>query len=287
MQTVTVLGASSFVGKFLLPLLIEKGFFVQALSRKAVDSPQVNIAWHQIVANGDDEGLALSEIAIHLAPIWTLPDYLPQLVKLGLKRLIVFSSTSRFTKIHSQSAAEQQWVAKVIAAEQAVAGFCEQHQIQWTILRPTLIYGDLHANDYSMMGKGLASIVKFINWFQIFPLAGSGKGLRQPVYAGDLARACLNTLNNPNTYAKSYNLSGGEIIDYRQMVIRIFDKLQRKPRLITLPVIMIRALLALIKLAPRYRFLTLEMANRMNQDMVFEHQEAYRDFGYQPKKFLE
>jgi hypothetical protein len=41
----------------------------------------------------------------------------------------------------------------------------------------------------------------------------------------------------------------------------------------------------LARLHPRFAHLTPDMARRMEADLVFEHSEASRDFGYAPGKF--
>jgi hypothetical protein len=51
-----------------------------------------------------EPGLEPVAILIHAAPIWLLPQVLPRLADLGLRRLVAFSSTGRFTKLDSTNA---------------------------------------------------------------------------------------------------------------------------------------------------------------------------------------
>jgi hypothetical protein len=44
--------------------------------------------------------------------------------------------------------------------------------------------------------------------------------------------------------------------------------------------------LLLLRMLPRYRHWSAAMAQRMNQDLVFEHTEAARDLGFAPRGFL-
>ena len=46
-----------------------------------------------------------------------------------------------------------------------------------------------------------------------------------------------------------------------------------------------RGLIAMVSLLPRCRYVSGEMAQRMNMDLCFDHSEATRDFGYAPRKF--
>jgi hypothetical protein len=42
---------------------------------------------------------------------------------------------------------------------------------------------------------------------------------------------------------------------------------------------------ATLRCLPRYRGLNVEMAERMNRDLVYEHEDATRDLGYTPRPF--
>jgi nucleoside-diphosphate-sugar epimerase len=68
------------------------------------------------------------------------------------------------------------------------------------------------------------------------------------VHADDLAKACLAVMDHSTTYEKAYNLSGGEILSYRDMIIRIFLSLKQKPILITIPLPLFRTVISLLKI---------------------------------------
>ena len=57
------------------------------------------------------------------------------------RRIVVFSSTSRFTKVDSGDRAEIDVVALLSDAEERVVNWAIHYDIEWVILRPTLIYG--------------------------------------------------------------------------------------------------------------------------------------------------
>ncbi len=132
--------------------------------------------------------------------------------------------------------------------------------------------------------QNVSFIARVVRRCRFFPLAGRGSGLRQPVHAEDLASACLAVLDNPRTFAKSYDLSGGEILSYREMVERVFQGLGLAPRILTVPVPVLRWFIRVIRILPRFRKLTPEMASRMNMDLCFDHAEATSDFQFTPRK---
>ncbi|HVO94993.1 MAG TPA: NAD-dependent epimerase/dehydratase family protein, partial [Terriglobales bacterium] len=219
-----------------------------------------------------------AEGLIHLAPLILLPPLLPRLEKLGVKRIIAFGSTSRFTKQNSSDPDERAFARDLAAAEETIAKFCAERSISWTIFRPTLIYG-------CGMDRNITIITKFIRQFGFFPLIGEGNGLRQPVHADDLASACMAVLDNPLIFNRAYDLSGGETLKYRKMVERIFQALGKPARFLRIPLPLFVGLMHIASLLPRYRFLSGEMVRRMNQDLCFDHAEASRDFDYSPRGF--
>ena len=69
------------------------------------------------------------------------------------------------------------------------------------------------------------------------------------------------------------------------MLERIFLAQGRQPRVLPLPAALYRIAIAAARLLPRYRSLTPAVADRMNQDMVFDYAAATRDFGFKPRGF--
>jgi nucleoside-diphosphate-sugar epimerase len=279
-ERVCVTGATSTIGPFLLPMLREKGFSVLILGRNPVQGTSSD-SWHYVdLANrAADLGEIQADVLIHTASLWLLPGWLEKFYACGVRRLIAFSSTSRFTKQTSASRYELDVVGKLAAAEDQVAADCERLGIAWTIFRPTLIYGGKGSD------RNVADIARLIHRFGFFPLCGAGRGLRQPVNARDLAVACVQSLSQVKTYNKAYNLSGGETLAYVDMVRRIFEALGRRPVLLRIPLAAFRVAVLLARLHPRFAHLTPDMALRMQADLVFDHTEASRDFGYSPGQF--
>lgn len=284
-RSVIVSGATSQVGRFLLPRLAQAGYRVIALSRDGAPAWQGEqageIFWLKADIRDTAAIIALpsANCLIHLAPLAILPEQIEAFSAIGVKRVIAFSSSSRHSKATSPIAAERAFAERLVASEAALDGCCRHHGIRWTIFRPTLIYG-------RGMDRNITLIRRLVKMAGFFPLLGDGSGLRQPVHADDLAAACVAALANPRTYDKAYDLSGGETLTYRAMVGRIFHSLSHKPRFLNIPLALFGPALRALSLIPRYRDFNIAMAQRMNQDLIYEHGEATRDFGYQPKKFM-
>jgi nucleoside-diphosphate-sugar epimerase len=255
-------------------MLRDAGWRVVAFSRRAAESG-LGVEWRQLPFT---EVTAEISHWICVAPIWVLPDYFKLIETSGARRVVVLSSTSRFTKVGSGDTAEQVTAAKLIDGEARLQAWAESCGVEWVILRPTLIYG---------LGrdKNISEIARFIRRFGFFPVLCEAKGQRQPIHAEDVAGPCLAALQGSAVSNRSYNISGGETLIYREMVARVFAALGRRPRLLTVPLWAFRLAVTTMRCLPRYRQWSSAMAERMNRDLVFDHAEAARDLGFKPRAF--
>jgi len=283
---VGVIGANSLVGASLLPLLIDEGWQVKAFSRNSIESRNDGVVWSRLSPDVSPSLRATDptcevDIAywICLAPIWVLSEHFNLLEAYGVRRIVALSSTSRFTKDHSSDLKEQALAQRFTNAEAALTEWAGNRGIEWVILRPTLIYG---------LGrdKNITEIARFINRFGFFPRFGKALGLRQPIHVHDVAAACLKALHLPVSGNKAYNISGAEILTYRDMVIRIFNAMGRNPLMFPVPLVAFRIAVGLLRSFPRYRNWSVAMAERMNSDMVFDHSDAELDLTFRPRAFM-
>lgn len=274
--TVAVLGATSFVGQFLLDVLRAARRPVLAVSR----APHADGA-------GDVRWLKAADLPVHvprvaewvsLMPIEAVKGYLPVFEQAGVRRLVALSTTSVFTKGNSPDARERAAVERIRAVEEGLMEWARGADVECVVLRPTMVYG-------AGLDHNVARIGRFIERFGFFPLVGRGQGLRQPVHAADVAAACLSALMAPGVGGRFLTLSGAEVLSYAEMVRRVARARGRRPVLLPCPVWGFRMALALGGLLPNLRGLNAAMAARMTTDMVFPHDEARALLGFDPRPF--
>nr|WP_079607555.1 epimerase [Bradyrhizobium erythrophlei] len=270
-----VIGGTGLVGGYIVEHLVRRGERPSALSRSEQGRPSID--WFR----GDLE----KPDTLNFPPFATLyctadaillANALPRLLNPSLQRLVAFSSTSVITKRDSEVPAEWETIRKLAGAERTIAAACEQHNVGWTILRPTLIYTEGRDTNITPLSR-------LIRRFGFMPLVGGGPGLRQPVHAEDLAIGAVAAASSPAAVNKIYSLPGGETLTYREMVGRIFDGLRLPRRTISAPPFLWRTGFVLAK--PLFPSANVAMGIRMMKDMTFDSAPAVRDFGWKPRKF--
>jgi nucleoside-diphosphate-sugar epimerase len=271
-----VIGATGIVGGYILKNLVHRGERPIALSRSRRDST-ADVEWFE----GDlsaPQMLKLPPFSILYctAHAGLMAAALSHLSGASLTRVVAFTSTSIVTKATSQIDAERESVLRWAAAEQQLIVACERLGIQWTVLRPTIIYDE--GRD-----ANITRLSRLIERLGFMPLAGSGSGLRQPVHAEDLAAGAVAAAASSAAANKIYAIPGRDTITYREMVGRIFDGMDRRRRIVAVPPTLWRTAFALAK--PFISNANVAMGNRMAMDMIFDATPAVQDFGWNPREF--
>lgn len=274
-----VIGARSLIGRRLRDIAGRWPGAVRFTSRRAIDDQSLILDFE--APEDFDPGMDFSTVIV-CTPIWLLDDgLLRRLVRLGMRRLVAFSSTSLFTKGNSETDEERDVVQKLATGEKSIIEFCERRSVAWTILRPTLIYDEGRDENVTRM----AAMIRKLGFF---PVCAPANGLRQPVHARDLAVAALVVAVTPGTENKAYNVPGGEYLTYRAMAERLFTALGRKPLIVDVPEWVWRIGFAVLDFIQPGKKLkrNIGMVTRMNQDLWFDVKPAVEDFGYAPQGFM-
>lgn len=273
-----VLGGRSFICRYLLARVQDERKDVLVLSRGA----QMSASHPSVVWRSPQEYLAAPgrvAVWISLLPISELPAYLPLVAATGVRRVVALSTTSIMSKSDSDNAAERELVARCADAERALQAWAASLGIEWVVLRPTMVYG-------GGLDRNVALISRFVRRWRFFPLLGTGRGLRQPVHADDVAAACLMASRSDVAPGKVFVVSGGEVLDYREMVTRIGAYYGLKVWFLRFPVWLFACVLRVARMLPRYRGLNASMARRMEKDLVFSHDDAKTLLSFSPRGFV-
>ncbi len=280
-KTLLVTGASSMVGGVLIDQLLDEGFSVIAVSRsKEVQRNNTRFRWfnHEYMHKVNEENFPIVHAVIHLAPIWSLPDFLPSFSRLGVKRIVALSSTSVLAKKISTDLRERDMADLLAQGEQKTIAYSCHHGIALIVIRASMIYD-------GMKDQNISRLLRFINRYGFFPLAGNGAGLRQPVHVEDVAAACVQSLDGQFAFGKTYTISGGQVLSYKDMINELFYSLSKTPRFLSIPVRGMRRAMSFVFRIVNKSNLSPAMIDRMTADLCYSHAEAAQDFAYQARPF--
>ncbi|MCX7945656.1 MAG: hypothetical protein N2557_01595 [Hydrogenophilus sp.] len=273
-----VVGARGFVGRRVVTHLRAMGWRVVAFSRNPspIEGEQgEGVVWRRWPAEGERVADGLVGW-FWLGPIWGIGEEMGRWLGRGA-RVVALSSTSVVTKAHSPSRAERALAARLRAGEERLQEMAAVSGAMATVLRATLIYGG--GED-----RNVALIARWIRRFGFFPVCGSAQGLRQPLHADDAAAMSVAAFFRPETAHRVLTVTGGETLPFREMVIRVFAALHRRPRIVPVPC------WGLAAAAEIGRWLGGEgsaaAVRRMNEDLVFEGSEAAQVLGITPRPFV-
>ena len=103
------------------------------------------------------------------------------------------------------------------------------------ILRPTLMFGWFDR-------KHLGWLSRFMQKVPVFPIPGSGRYMRQPLYVGDFANVIISCIEQ-RVPSGIFNISGHQKVDYIDMIRQIKRATGARARIIKVPYTLFHVLL--------------------------------------------
>lgn len=268
-MTILVFGGSSQIGHFSLPRLLACGEPVVAMSRRERTRP-AEVRWLQGYLPDAVPALPPLSAIVSFGPLMAFAEWLANTPLTGTPRVVATSSMSAETKRDSSVPAERDISRQLRDGETALAAACARHGCSWTVLRPTLVYG-------AGLDKSLTPMARRAMRYRLFPLP-SGRGLRQPVHADDIAQAVVAALDCPASAGRILPIGGGERLTAGEM----FSRVHRSLPLTTLPLPLPSWLLRLGRHGvPRLR----GPLHRLDADLIADNGELQRLLGIRPRPF--
>lgn len=268
MSAVLVIGGSGAVGGFLLARLRAASHELLALSR-VVRADSDGLRW---LHGGLDAALAMPDCdsIVSAGPLDQFTAWLQQAQPGRLRRVVALSSMSAASKLASSDPAERDLAARLGRAERDLTVRCGQLGVDWTVLRPTLIYG-------AGLDHSLTPLARRAQRWRLFPLLPAARGLRQPVHADDVAAACVAALSGAAA-GQVLELGGGERLSYAQMLRRVRAGLGRPTLGLPLDINLLRAVTWITGRGGG-------MVQRLKQDLVADNGPLQALLGVNPRGF--
>jgi uncharacterized protein YbjT (DUF2867 family) len=277
---VMVIGGSGFLGGYVLRQAVAAGHEVLALVRSPEAARAVaGLGAHPLAGDLDgphdlDEAFAVAR-AQALLCLASLgfghgPGIVAAAEEAGVPRAVFVSTTAVTTTLAPPTRQVR------LAAEQQI----RESGLDWTILRPTMIYGD--AGD-----RNLSRLLRLLSRAPVLPVPGTGACLHQPVHVADVAGAVLAALPRPAAIRSLYNVAGPEPLTFAGLLATCARAVGSRTRLLPVP------LPPLVTLARGYERLSAhprirpEQLLRLAEDKAFSIADTIRDLGYAPRSFAD
>jgi uncharacterized protein YbjT (DUF2867 family) len=280
-----VTGGSGFVGQRVVAAAVERGDKVIGLARSPRAAARL-AGLGAAVVDGDLDDPAATREAFATAGA----DALLNLASLDfghagtvieaahaarLRRAVFVSTATAITTLDAPSRRIG------LDAEAAI----EASGLDWTIIRPTMIYG----------GPDDRNMCRLLGWLRrcpVVPLPGGGRALHQPVHVDDLAGLLLRAVTAEAAIGSRYDAAGPCPLPLREIVREAAGALGRP--VVGVPVPLIGAarlaatagrLTATLPERRRPRLVTAAQVARLAEDKAFPIDAAVRDLGFAPRSF--
>jgi len=264
MKKVLVVGATGYLGRFVVKAFKAKGYWVRALGRsEAKLAPIKELADELFIGEVTDPGsldglcdgidAVFSSVGITRQKDGLTYNDVDYQANRNLLTLAEASDVSRFVYVHVLQAEKLQHVAMVLA-KQAFVDELERSTLDHSVIRPTGFFSDME-EFLSMARSG-----------RVY-LFGDGSNRINPIHGADLAEVCAAALTSQD---RQLDVGGPEVFTYREIAELAFDVLDKPRKISCLPSKLVSvAIGALRRLTPAKVYGPVQfMASVMTMDVI-------------------
>jgi uncharacterized protein YbjT (DUF2867 family) len=274
-----VTGGSGFLGRYVLREAASRGHVTVALARSDAAAAAVT-ALGALPVRGDlDDPPSLThafaagqcDVLVNLASLGFghAPDIVAAAEQAGIGRAVFVSTTAVTTTLSPASKRVR------LAAEQRIAA----SGLTWTVLRPTMIYGD--PGD-----RNLSRLLPLLRRAPVLPVPGAAR-LQQPVHAADVADAVLTAAGRPAAAGRIYDVAGPEPLMFTELLRAAARAVASRTRFVPVPLAPVVAAARGYELLSSNPRISVEQLRRLAEDKAFSIDDAARDLGFAPRSFAD
>ncbi len=266
-----VVGGTGFLGRHVVPALLEAGFEARVLSRRtgcdarsiAPDALRGCAAVVNLAGIKREEG-AQTFRAVHVELVERL---VAAMKEAGVRRLVHVSV------VVAREAPGLPYHHTKWQGEEAVRA----SGLEWTILRPAVVYG---------LGDDLLNhLVLLLRASPVFPIVGDGSAPMMPVDAKDVARAAAAALGRPESAGKTFEVVGPERLALRDVVSRVAEAAGLPVRILGTPVALMRLPVRIMEATMRQPLSTRAQLAMLQEGLAGDPEPARRELGVETAPF--
>ncbi|MHB1043034.1 MAG: SDR family oxidoreductase [Eubacteriales bacterium] len=282
---ILITGGTGFVGRHLVRALSESGRRVRCLVRglkPGLFPPEVEQVEGDVTRPGTlREAVAGASGVIHLvAVIREKGDSSFRKVNVEGARNMVAAARSagarRFIHVSALGAINDPAFSYAYSkwqAEEAVRG----SSLDWTIFRPSLIYG----RGFGFFDRQIQSLKMSPPPFA--PVPGAGRALFQPIAVEDLVRCLLLSLDDLSFYRRIVEVGGPEHLSYARMLDILMETLGQKRIKVPVPLALMRLAVPIMGVLLRDPPVTPAELKQLELNNITEASAVEKLFGFKPR----
>jgi len=231
-----IFGGSGFVGRAIVRYAVEQGYDVTVACRHPERARSLMVEGVHLIKADIVEGRGVNEAVQHADAVINLVGLLFE------KGRYTFDAAHVHGTEHVLDACKSHGIQRYLHMSALGAGCVpesayartkaeaehrvEESPLQWTIFRPSIIYGDHDSffNKFKAMGA-LMPVMPVI----------AGQTRFQPVWVEDVARAFVAAIHDKRTFGRTYILAGPKIYTFRELLEILNRELGRQRILLPMP----------------------------------------------------
>ena len=279
-----ITGVTGHTGGYFLQQLIDNNYTgeIRCIVRQSSDTyalDQCGLKIEKVIGDLNnpqvlEEAITRVDTVVHIYNIHHSPMIIRAAINNQVKRVVLVHTTGIYSKFKKASQEYKEVEKEVLRLSQSIGG-----KINVTILRPTMIYGDL-------CDRNISKFIRMVDKLKVIPVINKGENLIQPVHAKDLATAIYEVLVSPEkTKNKAYIISGDRPIKMIEVLKAISKGLNKKTLYMNIPIRFAILVAICTKIASIGKIDIVEKIQRMGEDRSYSHEAAKIDLGYSPIPF--
>src|SRR5690554_3485139 len=286
---VLLTGATGYIGKRILPLLVEKGHEVICCTRdRSRFNPPESLKEHITVIEVD---------LLDAASLHRIPDD----IDVAYYLVHSMATSESFSDLEQQSAVNFRKRISQTAVQQVIflTGIVNEVELSEHLSSRMVVEEELAKGDYHLtalragiiIGSGSASFEIMRDLVEKLPVMITPKWVLtkcEPIGIGDVQQLLIAVIGNKNTYDRNFDIGCKEVFSYKEMLLILADVRNLKRKIIAVPVITPRLSSYWLYFVTSTSYkLAVSLVDSMKIEVVCRNHELSELLGIQPTPYRE
>ncbi len=282
-EIVGVTGGTGFVGRNIVERLLAEKWNVRCLARKPQDAKDLKKQGIEVYKGDVVDKSSIDKSFFHsLTYVIHLVGIIKELDNQTFER-VHFEGTKNIADLAKEAVVKKfihmsglgtrpNAKSKYHSTKWMAEEYLRESGLNYTIFRPSIIFGP---ND-----EFINTFIRMIKLSPVIPVLKSGK--LQPIYVGDVAHCFVQSLSNPETDKRTFEIGGKEKLTIEGIIKTIMRVLDTERVLIPIPTSLMYAPAFLFQSVLKNPPLTLDQLKMLEEDNTCDMKEALDVFSFSP-----